>query len=120
MSDKLIFPDIPLPMYPLEETYEDTSITSKFEDGSVQSRSKFTRSRGSWTMKWSYLPSKEYSILLDFIKNKAKFSANEFYWKPQGILADTRDEIRVRITKFEKWSLVVKDYWSGSITLTEV
>lgn len=120
MSDKLIFPDIPLPMYPLEETYEDTSITSKFEDGSVQSRSKFTRSIGSWTLKWSYLPSKEYSILLDFIKNKAKFSANEFYWKPQGILADTRDEIRVRITKFEKWSLVVKDYWSGSITITEV
>ena len=84
MSDKLIFPDIQLPMYPLEETYEDTSITSKFEDGSVQSRSKFTRSRGSWTLKWSYLPSREYNILLDFVKNKAKFQQTNFTGNHRG------------------------------------
>ena len=119
-SDKLYFPEITMPMYPLEEAYEDTSITSKFEDGSMQSRSKFTRSRAEWTLKWEYLPNDEYKELVDFVKNKAKFAAQDFYWKHNGALTIDDDKVHVRITKFEKWSLSVPGYWSGTITFTEV
>ena len=40
---------IPAPTYPFECEYENNSIISKFEDGSQQSRRKFTRSRRKWT-----------------------------------------------------------------------
>ena len=49
----LVFPEIANPDYPFTLVPEDNSISSTFEDGTVQSRVKFTRSRDSYQLTWS-------------------------------------------------------------------
>lgn len=99
---ELIFPDdLPGVTWPLEEEHEDTSITSKFEDGSMQSRTKFTRSRRIWTVKWRPLTRRQYVRLKNFIVNEAKFAANPFEWRNPD---NTREVVTVRCTKWEKAS----------------
>jgi hypothetical protein len=112
---------IPAPSYPFECEYEDNSIISRFEDGSQQSRRKFTRSRRKWTLKWDMMTREEYQTLMNFIANTVFFSANSFNW----INSDTLDEanpetVEVRITKVGKWTNNALHYWSGDIELTEV
>ena len=128
MSTKLYWPDnLPAPAWPFEEEFENTSITSKFEDGSMQSRSKFTRSRRKWTLTWNAITRKDYLRLMDFVVHKAKFSANSFMWTdPDSIDAaydymnPDEELVEVRITNVEKWSNKALSYWSGTIELTEV
>lgn len=133
MSDKIYYPmDIKAPAFPFEEESEDTSIISKFEDGSQQSRSYFTRSRRKWTLTYNNIPRMDYLKLMHFVRNIAKFSAVAFYW----IVTDSIDyhnykflnpyqeEVLVRITNVGKWSNKVDNsvtsFWSGTIELTEV
>ena len=67
MSDRIYFPDIRAPGWPFVEQHEDTSLRTKFEDGSMQTRSKFTRSRRKWTLHWNNLPRRQYLVLVHFI-----------------------------------------------------
>lgn len=110
------FPNISQPSYPLKETPEDNSIRSQFEDGSLQSRRKFTRSRMKYQLSWNSLPKKEYDVLMNFIRNEVYFSAVSFMWThPQ-----TGKQIEVRITNVETFQLNTVDYYSGGLELTEV
>ena len=131
MGTKLYFPDITAPAWPFEEESEDTSIISQFEDGSQQSRSQKTRSRRKWTLHWNNIPRKEYVILMHFVRNIAKFSANSFYWtntdsidSEYQYLNPYQEEVKVRITNVGKWTNNVDNsktsFWSGSLELTEV
>ena len=131
MSTKIYFPDITPPAWPFDEEAEDTSIISQFEDGSQQSRTAKTRSRRKWTLNWNNIPRKEYVILMHFVKNIAKFSANSFYWintdsrdKEYKYLNPYQEEVEVRITGVGKWSNTTDNsktsFWSGSLELTEV
>lgn len=93
----------------------------------MQSRTKFTRSRRKWTLTWNAIPRKDYLRLMDFIRNKAKFSANSFLWtNPDSIDLDygymnpDQEMVEVRITNVDKWSNKALSYWSGKIELTEV
>ena len=73
----ITFPEIRAPSYPIGMEVEDNSLRSNFEDGSMQSRVKFTRSRAKYTLKWNSLPQDEYEILYEFItKERRKISAN--------------------------------------------
>ena len=74
MSDRIYFPDIRAPGWPFVEQHEDTSLRTKFEDGSMQTRSKFTRSRRKWTLHWNNLPRRQYLVLVHFITKVVKFS----------------------------------------------
>ena len=76
----LVFPTLPNPEYPFKPEYEDNSITSKFEDGTVQSRLKFTKSRKTWTLKWNGMKQTDYTTLETFIVTQAKHAANKFNW----------------------------------------
>ncbi len=123
MASSINFPSsIPAPTYPFECEYEDNSIISKFEDGSQQSRRKFTRSRRKWTLKWDRIERSEYLALMQFISQTVYFSARSFNW----INADSKDDqggpetVEVRITKVGKWTNDALHYWGGSIELTEV
>lgn len=113
---------IPAPTYPFECEYENNSIISKFEDGSQQSRRKFTRSRRKWTLKWNQLTRTEYLTLMNFISHTVYFSAKSFNW----INADSKDDqggpetVEVRITDVGKWTNNALHFWSGTIELTEV
>lgn len=112
---------IPAPTYPFECEYENNSIISKFEDGSQQSRRKFTRSRRKWTLKWERIDRADYLALMTFITSTVYFSALSFNW----INADSKDDtnpetVEVRITDVGKWTNDALHYWGGTIELTEV
>lgn len=130
--NKIYYPtDIKSPAFPFEEESEDTSVISKFEDGSQQSRSYFTRSRRKWTLTYNNIPRKDYLKLMHFVRNIAKFSAVAFYWintdsidLKYKFLNPYQEEVLVRITNVGKWSNKVDNsvtsFWSGTIELTEV
>ena len=128
MSDRIYFPDIRAPGWPFVEQHEDTSLRTKFEDGSMQTRSKFTRSRCKWTLHWNNLPRRQYLVLVHFITKVVKFSAKSFIWvNPDSYgfvygeeLDPHREEVEVRITRVGEWKNEAMRYWSGDIELTEV
>lgn len=112
----ITFPKISKPNYPLKEEIENNSIVSQFEDGSMQSRRKHTRSRSKYRLTWKSLTTEEYETLKYFIQKEVFYSAQSFLW----VHAETGSEIEVRITKVDEWSLNTLGYWTGSIELTEV
>ena len=122
MSSTINFPsNIKAPAWPFECEYEDNSIISKFEDGSQQSRRKFTRSRRKWTLKWNHIPRDQYLTLMDFIANTVSFASKSFNWINTDSIDDTTPEtVEVRITNVGKWTNEALHYWSGTIELTEV
>lgn len=122
MASNINFPTgIKLPAYPFECEYENNSIISKFEDGSQQSRMKFTKSRRKWTLNYNHIPREDYLILMNFIANVVHFSARSFNWTDTDSMDDdTPETIEVRVTDVGKWTNDAMHYWSGSIELTEV
>jgi hypothetical protein len=109
------------PAWPFECEYENNSLITKFEDGSQQSRRKFTRSRRKWTLKWNHIPRSEYLTLMTFISQTVSFSARSFNWVNTDSLDDAHPEtVEVRITHVGKWTNDALHYWSGTIELTEV
>ena len=106
---------IPNPEYPFKVEHEDNSITSKFEDGTVQSRLKFTKSRRTWTLKWNGLKQVHYDTLENFIVNVAKHQANVFYWT----IPATNTTVSVRCIKFDSEMAFINN-WNVEIQLQEV
>ena len=94
---------------------------SKFEDGTVQSRPKFTRSRRTFKVKWNSLPNNEYLILEKFIRETVKYSAETFLWvNPATYNTPEEERIEVRITEVGEATMTVLDKWELEITLQEV
>ena len=113
----IYFPNtLPNPSYPMDVEFEDTSVSSKFEDGSVQSRPKFTRSRDTFKVTWKRLKMAEYNTLINFVKNVAKFKANAFTWHNP----DTGKDVVVRINAITNVQLVELEYHSVTLELQEV
>lgn len=110
------FPNITKPSYPFKVKHEDTSITSNFEDGSMLSRRKFTRSRKVFTLQWNNLPQAEYEILNDFIVNVVGFAAVAFEWTNP---TDNR-VYEVRCTSYNDAELTFLEYWNVELEFTEV
>lgn len=109
------------PAHPFECEYEDNSIITKFEDGSQQSRRKFTRSRRKWTLNYNHIPRADYLTLMNFISQTACFASNVVSWVNTDSLDDTTPEtVQVRITNVGKWTNDALHYWSGTVELTEV
>ena len=108
------FPTIPNPEYPFKVEHEDNSITSKFEDGTVQSRLKFTKSRKTWTLKWNGMSQTNYNTLENFIVNSAKHAANVFNWTNP--INDT--VYQVRCIKFDSEMAFINN-WNVEIQLQE-
>ena len=113
--------NIKAPAFPFECEYEDNSIISNFEDGSQQSRRKFTRSRRKWTLQYNHIPREDYLTLMNFISQTVSFASKSFNWVNTDSIDDISPEtVEVRITKVGKWTNDALHYWSGSIELTEV
>ena len=105
---------IPNPEYPFKVEHEDNSISSKFEDGTVQSRLKFTRSRRTWTLNWKGLSNTHYTTLENFIVNQAKHAANVFNWT----IPNTSTTVSVRCIKFDS-SMEFINNWNVELQLQE-
>lgn len=70
----IAFPNIQPPAYPWGEQREDNVLRSPFEDGSVQSRLRYSKGRKSYDIVWNAMPDGDYDKLeafLDEIKNGA-------------------------------------------------
>ncbi|PWM78779.1 MAG: hypothetical protein DBY32_04715 [Phascolarctobacterium sp.] len=107
---------IPAPNYPLGEELEDSTLRSTFEDGTVQTRQKFTRVRTTYSVEWGNMPDEHKQTLESFYKNDVKGGALAFNWThPQSGVTKN-----VRFTEPPKMSLSVTKYWSVSISLQEV
>ena len=112
----LVFPTISAPNYPLKLSPENNSIKSTFEDGSVQARRKFTRSRQKWTLTWNNLPQNEFDVLDTFVRNEACFSANSFTWTNP---ADNTTH-EVYVSNYDGQELAVLNYWKVELEIMEV
>lgn len=116
MSIKSFPTEIPLPSYPLKMVAEDNSITSKFEDGSMVSRKKFSRSRIKFEVQWNSLTNEEFAILDNFIVNVVSHAAEAFVWEnPVNHVPYT-----VRCTSYSGGTLTFFNNWNVQIELTEV
>ena len=106
---------IPAPQYPMDYEPEDNSIRTKFEDGTVQSRLKFTRSRKTWKLTWKNLKQNYFSVLDNFVVNVAKHSANRFNW-----LNPTNNTTYLVICTKYNARIVTVDQWDVELELQEV
>lgn len=111
---------ISAPSYPFKEKLEDNSLRSQFEDGSVQSRRKFTRSRDTYTVTWESMPNSEYQILKSFIKNTVHYSAEKFSWPYPKVSGTTTSNVVVRINSVESTECTQLNYWKVTLELQEV
>lgn len=109
------WPDIQLPDYGTTIDIEDTSIKSTFEDGTIQARRKFTKSRKTWVLKWNNLPLEDYLTLMDFLQHKVYFSAIPFQW----VSPIDKKTYVVRYSDKDSFETKAINYMSGSITLQE-
>ena len=105
---------LPNPEYPFEEESEDNSISTKFEDGTVQSRLKFTKSRKTWTLTWGKMPQAKFTTLDSFIVGQAKHSANVFNWTNPA----NNTVYSVRCVGYTK-KMVEVDNWQVELKLQE-
>ncbi|MCI7200437.1 hypothetical protein [Megasphaera elsdenii] len=112
---EITWPDIALPDYGTTQDVEDTSIQSTFEDGTVQGRRKFTKSRKTWVLKWDAMPLDDYNRLIDFLQNTVHFAASTFLWTSP----IDQKKYTVRFAAKEEFTTVAVKRMSGSITLKE-
>ncbi len=110
------FPELEPPDYPLTETPEEAVLRSSAEDGSVQTRPKFTRNRFTFEVAWNHLPNESKAILEDFYRNTTKNGALSFDWTNP----TNAKTYLVRFTKPPNFKAVLLHYWTVSITLQEV
>lgn len=115
MADVIKWPDVTLPSYGTTEDVEDTSIRSTFEDGTIQARRKYTKSRKTWVLKWDNMPYSEYVTLMDFLQNTVYFSAKPFEWTSP---IDGKTYV-VRFSEKEPFTSKAVNQMTGSITIRE-
>jgi hypothetical protein len=80
------FPTLTIPpSYPLVEELEDATLRSPFEDGSVQSRPKYTKTRYTFTINYDLLPKADRNTLMTFVKTTVREGADSFIWTHPGL-----------------------------------
>ena len=112
---------IPGPSYTLDVEPEDRGIISQFEDGSQQSRVKFTRSRRTWTVNWNGMLPVEKRIFEEFYRNTTAGSANAFnFVLCSEVTGAVKETVTVRFASPPKFSLSSYNNYKVEATLREV
>jgi phage-related protein len=108
------WPSVQLPLS-LDETPENPAIRTEFESGIVQTRAKFTRTRGTWGLSWANMRGADYRVLRDFYK-QMKGGALSFNWThPRD---GTAFEVRFKGAFNAKHTAM--DCWNVTLTLEQV
>ena len=110
----LNFPSLPAPTYPLTISTEDPALKSDFENGSQQTRPKFTRQRQAWGLSWNALTTADRETLAAFFITTAGGSLSFLWTEPV-----TSTPIEVRFISFTETQLS-PDLYTVSITIREV
>lgn len=112
------FPNIALPDIGLGESWEDGEISTPTEAGYEQTRPRYTKDRGQWTLSWEEEPLSvsDYNTLMAF---RASIRGGQiFNWTHPFTHA-----VHFVRAKFSEFRLVESGgipRWAGSITLREV
>lgn len=116
-SASINFPEgIGAPGYPLEETPEDAVLRSQFEDGTEQTRPKFTRNRYTFLATWNLMPAEEKTLLEEFFKVTTKNGALLFNWTHPL----TGNNHVVRFVEPPAFKLILKNRYQVSMKVREV
>lgn len=116
------FPAIKSPAYPLGNALENPAIRSAMENGVVVSRSRFTRIRETFSLRWTALPATDYALLRSFWKNIVFGGSQTFTWTYPVVAGDVYSgkEFIVRFNGDFHFDLSGYDLYSGAVTLEEV
>lgn len=113
--------EIGAPSYPMESEPEDRGIISPFEDGSQQSRAKFTRSRRTWTVSWAGISVNAKKIFENFYRNTTAGSAEAFVFVfPPEIVGGESETVKVRFSAPPKFRLGQYNQYTVDAVLKEV
>lgn len=108
------FPTLPAPAFPIPVETEDPALRSDFENGSQQTRAKFTRQRRTWTLTWPALTTTQRNALSAFWIF-CRGGAEEFMWTEP----ETNTSIAVRFLVFKE-TQKTPDLWDETVQIKEV
>ena len=89
--------------------------STQFEDGSTQVRRKMTKSRRTFTLTWNNLPTKDYKVLDNWVRNIAHFGCEMFNWTNPG----TGEEITARVSSYPDHEMSSLEYWNVTLEIEE-
>lgn len=101
------------PEYPLKEAFYKPQVRTEFENGSVQSRPRFTRGRHQFTLTWDAMPAADYATLEQFFN---EFQSCLFWWAHP--LTGKRYQCRFSGDKLEG-ELTELDFYKVSLAIEE-
>jgi hypothetical protein len=111
------FPSLTVPpSYPLEEELEDSTIRSPFEDGTQQSRLKYTRNRYTFVVNYDLLPTVDKNSLNTFVTDTVSKGADSFSWG-HPVTGTTHT---VTFAEIPRFSYIMNGYYKTSFKIREV
>ena len=118
----LVFPTIQKPSYPFEPSDEDIALKSSKENGIVQTRAKFTKSRMTFKLQWNNLPLKDYYTLHEFYKNQTLTGTLLFEWTYPNLHEDDPYSGKTFVVRFTEFSFKAETYnsYKGNVSIEEV
>lgn len=108
------FPTLPAPAYPIPVDTEDPALRSAFENGSMQTRAKFTRMRKIWTLAWPAMADADRTTLNAFYI-ACQGGAVNFTWTDQ----ETTTEYDVRFLSYKEIRKT-PTLWEISVSIGEI
>lgn len=106
------------PSYGITPEWDRPILESPFEDGSVQTRVKYTKGRDSFTIPWEHITQAEYDNLENFYKVTTSFGSLPFtFGLPKAVGVKT---ITCRFIEKPTATLSSYDSWKVSIKVQEV
>ncbi len=115
----LEFPSgIRAPSYDFTPEWDRPVLESQFEDGSTQTRLKYTQGRDTYNVQWKSLPQTELDMLETFYKATTVYGTLPFTF-PYPTATGSR-VVTVRFADKPSTSLAEVDKWTVSIKLVEV
>ena len=108
------FPTLPAPAFEIPVDTENPALRSAFEDGNVQTRSKYTKQRRTWSLTWPGMSKANKETLHAFYLT-TKGGSQAFTWTDTEASAN----VVVRFISFKETQRTT-GRWAVSVQLEEV
>lgn len=108
------WPSIANPIFPLEGHLRREQVRSTSDAGYVHSRPKWTRARGSWTLKWTRLSASDLATLSAFFAANA---GDTFTWTHPATA--TTYTVRFAEDELGQYSLVSPGWYELTVQIEE-
>lgn len=116
MATNINFPAISSPSWPITRIREDNMLRSQMENGIVQTRPKFTRTKDGWELEWKAMSNTDHSTFVTFFETTLSNGALSFNWTHP--ITNVTKEYRIEAPPEE--SNYDLTWWTVSFTIKEV